>query len=79
MWRQHEICPVIAANHPVFSEFFLFVHNIPPFQWLNSAKIKKLCDANTTNKDFSGARRCIMPTISKCLNILLLVTAFVIG
>src|SRR6218665_1863704 len=78
-WRQWEICPLIAANHFALAEFFHFLRNIPPFRWLNSAKIKKLCNANTMNKDYSGARRCIMPNISQCLNILLLVTALVIG
>src|SRR6218665_1798857 len=58
---------------------FRFLRNIPPFRWLNSAKIKKLRNANTTNKDYSGAGRCIMPNISQRLNILLLVTALVIG
>src|SRR6218665_2455121 len=61
MWRQREICPLIAANHSALAEFLRFLRNIPPFRWLNSAKIKKLRNANTTNKDYSGARRCIMP------------------
>src|SRR6218665_3434284 len=81
MWRKREICPLIAANHSAFAEFFHFLRNIPPFRWLNSAKIKKLRNANTTNKDYSDARRCIMPNISQHLNIglLLLVMVLVIG
>src|SRR6218665_309963 len=39
---QREICPLIAANHSALAEFFRFLRNIPPFRWLNSAKIKKL-------------------------------------
>jgi len=61
------------------AEFFHFLRNIPPFRWLNSAKIKKLHNVNTTNKDYSGARRCIMSNVSQRLNILLLVMALVIG
>src|SRR6218665_2278250 len=76
---QREICPLIAANQPALAEFFRFLRNIPPFRWLNSPKIKKLRNANNTNKDYSGARRCIMPNMSQRLNILLLVTALVIG
>src|SRR6218665_2724178 len=79
MWRQREICPLIAANHSALAEFLRYLRNIPPFRWLNSAKIKKLHNANTTNKDYSGARRCIMPNICQRLNILFLVTALVIG
>jgi len=70
---------LIAANHSALTEFFRFLCNIPPFRWLNSSKINKLRNANTMNKDYSGARRCFMPNISQRLNILLLVTAFVIG
>src|SRR6218665_645380 len=64
-----------SANHSALEK----LRNIRPFRWLNSAKIKKLRNANTKNKDYSGARRCIMPNISQRLNILLLVTALVIG
>ena len=71
--------PSLAANHSVLAEFFRFLRNILPFRWPNSAKIKKLRNANTTNKDYSGATRCIMPNVSQRLNILLLVMVLVIG
>src|SRR6218665_962607 len=65
MWRQREICPLIAANHSALPEFLRFLRNILPFRWQNFAKIKKFRNANTTNKEsYSGARRCIMPNIS---------------
>src|SRR6218665_2256035 len=53
---QREICPLIAANHSALAEFFRFLRNIPPFRWLNSAKIKKLRNANTTNKALHHAK-----------------------